>query len=117
MRCLASISEYQIAIPLSKKEFYPLMSITTLARTIENVFDKKDCYRTLNGRILRDHLSVKEEKMRGGPLTACRESYEVKGQSLQREHMYFEHYSWDRDNGRIYTRGRLRRPDAVNVWP
>ena len=81
------------------------MSITTLARTIENGFDI----------ILMNHLSVKEAKilplsiidvqlrMRGGgkqyclagcindagsyPLTACRGSYKVRGQSLQPEHM------------------------------
>ena len=48
--------------PPVQKEVHPLMSITTLARTIENGFDIKDFYLTLNGRILRDHLSVKEEK-------------------------------------------------------
>ena len=32
------------------------------------------------------------------PLTACRGSYEVKGQSLQPDHMCFERYSWVREN-------------------
>ena len=128
-----------IRIPNSKPpvqtEVHPLMSITTLARTIENGFDIKDFYLTSNGRILKDHLSIKEEKLlpssiidvqlrvRGGgkqcclagcinntgsyPLTACRGSYEVKGQSLQPEHMCFEHYSWDRDNHVNYGTGEI----------
>ena len=121
--------------PPVQKVVHPLMSITTLARTIENGFDMKDFYLTLNGRILNDHLSIKEEKippssiidvqlrMRGGgkqcclagcmndagsyPLTACRGSYEIKGESLQTEHVCLEHYSWDRDNHVNYGTGEL----------
>ena len=49
--------------PPVQKKVYPLMSITRLVKTIENGFDIKDFYSTLNGRILRDHQSVNEEKI------------------------------------------------------
>ena len=109
----------------SYKKFQPSMGVETLSKRTEAEFLIKDFYLTLNGRIIDNNMTIREERitpcsiidvqlrLRGGTglcclagckseagghlLTSCKGSYEI-----NEEHDSFnvchEHFMWDQQN-------------------